>query len=547
MSEQALEDRQKLRCRIDTNTWSWRIWLVASSGLLASSYTLFATTAALPIIAFVYFPDGVRTGILMNSFALLGAVVGQVVFGVLGDYLGRMYAYRASLFFIMVPTIYLLMSGPGYNNSVPLITLITTWRFFAGIGSGALFIATEWTPSAWRGPVVLAVFIMQPLGQALVQLVGLFSLLGWSETRQLEVMNCGLNVELVGKCSLILDRIWRVVIAAGLVPIIFGLAVSIFVPESGMFNLEVKGNPLVALNDIKRIYGDQKQRTMHSSAGDGSLSRSLPRTEPPETTASFSRHSLHEYFVKDRSWILFLGISAMCFLVELGFYEFGLDYGRLLADIWSTTPTIRIDALQALECLPEGISSIPGWSNGLPVWQTNSNNPCMTIYDVLIHQFRRYIATASAGSLLGGLCSIIVVNRIRRRSFLTLSFGITSIMFLVTWAIYYVANHSSRSLATVVMLSISHFVLLGPSSLMFLIPAEVFPTRYRCACYRGSAAAGSLGGILAVFLAQTTSISRAGFVLVVLSLAGAFGALLSYFFTPETQQQYPTKSWLSLG
>ena len=68
---------------------------------------------------------------------------------------------------------------------------------------------------------------------------------------------------------------------------------------------------------------------------------------------------------------------------------------------------------------------------------------------------------------------------------------------------------------------------------MFLIPAKVFPTRYRCACYGASAAVGSLGGISVIILTNAAGVSNPVFVLMGSSLMGALGAVLSYFRIPN--------------
>lgn len=135
--QQFLRARQQLRHGIDANQWSWRVWLVLSTGLLASSYSIFATTITLPAMAFVYFPAGVRAAILINTSTLVGTLVGQFLFGVLADRYGRMYMYRIGLFLMLVFTLYITFSGTGQEN-LSFLGLVTVWRCFAGVGSGAL-------------------------------------------------------------------------------------------------------------------------------------------------------------------------------------------------------------------------------------------------------------------------------------------------------------------------------------------------------------------------------------------------------------------------
>jgi len=97
---------------------------------------------------------------------------------------------------------------------------------------------------------MLAVSLMQPLGQAFVQIVGL----GYWVASSFNLRTVG-RIASVNKCRFILDGLWRVTIGVGLIPSAFGLTTSIFVSEPALYNLEVKGRPLATLNDVKRVYG----------------------------------------------------------------------------------------------------------------------------------------------------------------------------------------------------------------------------------------------------------------------------------------------------
>jgi nitrate/nitrite transporter NarK len=80
-----------------------------------------------------------------------------------------------------------------------------------------------------------------------------------------------------------------------------------------------------------------------------------------------------------------------------------------------------------------------------------------------------------------------------------------------------------------------------------MIPAEVFPTRYRAFCHGLSAGAGKLGSILVQLLSAYYNIGstgtddhqtqRYGWILVVFSAAMIVGAAVTHFFIPPTQRQ----------
>ena len=68
-----------------------------------------------------------------------------------------------------------------------------------------------------------------------------------------------------------------------------------------------------------------------------------------------------------------------------------------------------------------------------------------------------------------------------------------------TGAVYYGVAHTAYYPATVAMVAVCHFTFnFGANTLTFVMPAEIFPTCYRCTCHGISAAAGKTGSVLAL-------------------------------------------------
>lgn len=86
---------------------------------------------------------------------------------------------------------------------------------------------------------------------------------------------------------------------------------------------------------------------------------------------------------------------------------------------------------------------------------------------------------------------------------------------------------------------------LGPNTTTFIIPAEIFPTRYRCTCHGISAAAGKLGSIVGqLFIAHVRfpglkpdDQGPLGWILMILALFMALGAAVTRFLLPETRDE----------
>jgi PHS family inorganic phosphate transporter-like MFS transporter len=301
---------------------------------------------------------------------------------------------------------------------------------------------------------------MQPVGQALAQLVGLWVLLGFEDTRKLRDLRCGLDTLHEEECRRAVDGIWRIVIGSGAIPALLAIIFRFFLFDCGLYSLEVRNKPAVAIMNTQRVYGTPAQHTPSFPMQDanGHLHAELsPRPMPVQ----FSRSDLHNFFVRDRNWIYLLGTAATWFFLDVSFYGLSLDNRGTLSDMWATTHPTPIN--ESLSCwnssLPGGTSTVPSWiKTGLPTWQTDATHPCNTIYDVLIEQTKQYLLTVSLASICGSLCFVVFANRIPRRQWLTASFFILGVSFLITGAIYYGVHRETGAPATVAFVAVCHFM-----------------------------------------------------------------------------------------
>ncbi|KAK3299084.1 major facilitator superfamily domain-containing protein [Chaetomium fimeti] len=539
------QDRQQLRYELDLNSWNLRIWGVAASGFLTDSYNLFATNVILSTVSFVYFPHDKWRGLIINLFTLSGSVFGQLLFGYLADKYGRTRLYGIELVLVIVSTIGVATTSNGYGD-ISFLALFTWWRFVMGIGIGAEYplsavITSEWASTSSRATMLSSVFLMQPVGQALAQIVGVWVLLGENAGHGLHDMKCGLDSLHEEECKKIIDGTWRIVIGSGAVPALLAIIFRFFLYDCGLYTLEVKNKPGNAFRDTQRIYGPPPATNglpLSPTGGAGYLeTETMPR--------QFSLEDLHTYFIKDKNWYYLVGTSMTWFFLDVSFYGFSLDNRGTLADLWATTERVPINS--SLPCwnssFENGTSLVQGWKDGgLPTWQTDRTQPCNTIYETIIEQTKQYLLTVSVASIAGSACFIFFANRIRRREWLTSSFMILTVLFLVTGGVYYGVAHSSGAPATVVCVAICHFVFnFGANTLTFIIPAEIFPTTYRSTCHGISAAAGKLGSIVAVLVVYGinsgyNSTTRQGLIFLLFATFMALGAIYSWAYLPDVQR-----------
>ena len=81
---------------------------VAAAGFITDAYDIFAVNTVLPMVSFVYWdsefmPKGTYTAMLCAT--LIGSMIGQVVFGLLGDFFGRKRMYGLLLVIILWATL----------------------------------------------------------------------------------------------------------------------------------------------------------------------------------------------------------------------------------------------------------------------------------------------------------------------------------------------------------------------------------------------------------------------------------------------------------
>lgn len=141
------------------------------------------------------------------------------------------------------------------------------------------------------------------------------------------------------------------------------------------------------------------------------------------------------------------------------------------------------------------------------------------------------------------------------------------VLFLITGGVYYGVAHTSAAPVTVVCVAICHFffnfgtftlysplalvsklsakltlgISTGANSLTFIIPAEIFPTTYRCTCHGISAAAGKIGSMVAIVVVYGInsgykSSTRQGLEFLLFSFFMLLGAVYSWAYLPNLQR-----------
>jgi PHS family inorganic phosphate transporter-like MFS transporter len=139
-----------------------------------------------------------------------------------------------------------------------------------------------------------------------------------------------------------------------------------------------------------------------------------------------------------------------------------------------------------------------------------------------------------------------LINRIDRRRALITSFALLSLALLILALLFKFLFHTPSHWVLVVAYALVQFgFAFGPNTLTFILPAEIFPTRYRCSCYGIAAACGKLGSVfvqLAFLFFDEGGIkdpnSKAlGKIIFVFAVFMAVGAVVSWVWVPGVQER----------
>jgi PHS family inorganic phosphate transporter-like MFS transporter len=199
-------------------------------GFFADAYDLFSISLLTRLLGRIYYQDyapGAKPGKLpidanaaVTALALVGTLLGQLVFGWLGDRIGRKRIYGVSLLIMIVSSLCSAMSFGTEPSAV--IGSLCFFRFWLGFGVGGDYplsatIASEYANKNNRGGLVAAVFAMQGLGILTAAAVALIVTAIFEKAYPGTPF--GTSVDLIrGSCPKQADYVWRIVLAFGALP-----------------------------------------------------------------------------------------------------------------------------------------------------------------------------------------------------------------------------------------------------------------------------------------------------------------------------------------
>lgn len=492
-----------------TQLYHFKAIVIAGMGFFTDAYDLFCITAVTKLLGRLYYYDPTKTGPgtlpdnvnnAITGVALFGTLAGQLFFGWLGDKLGRKTVYGITLVTMVGCAV---ASGLSFGSTAQsVITTLCFFRFWLGFGIGGDYplsavIMAEYANQKTRGAFIAAVFAMQGVGilvaGAVAMIVSKLFLIAYPA--DIFSVNNVLSTQPQA------DFIWRIVLMFGAVPAALTYYWRMKMPETARYTALVQGNALKAAADMAKVLETEIS------------AKPLPITP----TLRKPRYKLFSKEFLARHGSHLIGTTTTWFLLDVAFYSLQLTQKDMY-------PAIGI------------------------LYKASAMNAIEEVYRLS----KAMLLVALFATVPGYWFTVFFIDRIGRFKIQLGGFLLMSIFMAIMGFQYYELRGESNcdadskkqfcggkpvAFAGLYGLTL-FFANFGPNSTTFIVPAEIFPARFRSTCHGISAAAGKAGAIIGAFVIQNYTHKPKGNgikkAIIVLSVVNLFGFLFT-FLIPETK------------
>ncbi|KAL6650429.1 hypothetical protein ACP70R_009354 [Stipagrostis hirtigluma subsp. patula] len=421
-----------------TQLYHFTAIVIAGMGFFTDAYDLFSISLVADLLGHIYYGGELprRVSAAINSIALCGAVLGQLVFGWLGDKMGRKRIYGVTLALMVGCS---LASGLSFSKrkGKNVVTVLCFFRFWLGVCIGGDYplsatIMAEYANKRRRGAFIAAVFAMQGFGNLAAGIVGMV-----------------VSAAFVHGDPSNADFVWRIVLMFGAIPAVLTYYWRMKMPETARYTALIAMNAKQAASDMSAVLNMDI----------------VPEEETVNRLARQDRYGLFSAEFLRRHGIHLLGTTVCWLVLDITFYSLNL----FMKDLFTK------------------VGLLPDPDKGNP-------------FKRMIHITATHTAIALCGTLPGYFFTVAFVDRIGRVKIQLLGFTMMSIFMLCLAVPYHHWTQKENKYGFAVMYGMTFFFAnFGPNTTTFIIPAEIFPARLRSTCHGIAGAFGKIGAIVGVF------------------------------------------------
>ena len=423
-------------------------------------------------------------------------------------------------------------------GSMDIQSWLLFWRFLSGIGIGGEYplsgaIASEFAPTSKRPRMLAMVFAMQAFGIAAGAIVSLVV------TKVVQTRHPD-HPAYLGASARAVDQIWRWVTGLALVPALLTAIMRFTIPESPRYTLDVLNDPFKAseeTNRLKRsslgseiiIQSDSAATSQNSTPNDVEDVTSPSTTGGHDLGREPTSLTIKQYFWIEGNARTLLATSLSWFLLDFATLPLGLNSPPALSKLWYG-PAVAVKDPKT--------------------WDSNTLDPNVSIFSILIENSFHRLVIDCIPSLTGSILLIMFITRVNRKILNWVMFSVSGTLLLITGITLLKSMGTQRWSVNKLLYGLGQFShAFGSGPLTFLLPAELFPTKYRASCHGISAAIGKFGSLLGlIFLIYVTfgeghtkvtpsSASSAwlSYVFMICAVPMFLGAVVSWLWIPELQ------------
>ena len=434
--------------------------IIAGMGFFTDAYDLFCISLVTKLLGRIYYHvDGAKkpgslppnVAAAVNGVAFCGTLAGQLFFGWLGDKMGRKRVYGLTLMLMVICSI---GSGLSFgHNSHCVMTTLCFFRFWLGFGIGGDYplsatIMSEYSNKKTRGAFIAAVFAMQGFG---ILGGGIFAIIVSSAFKS-KFDAPSYAVDPVASTVPQADYVWRIILMVGALPAALTYYWRMKMPETARYTALVAKDTAQAASDMSKVM-------QMDIEGEGAKAA---EPTPSDSVSSYGLFS-KEFFSRHGTHLL--GTTSTWFLLDIAFYSQNLFQKDIFSAIGWIPPAATMNALEEVfriaraQTLIALCSTVPGY------WFT-----------------------------------VAFIDRIGRFVIQLMGFFFMTVFMFALAIPYHHWTLKDNRIGFVVLYSLTFFFAnFGPNATTFVVPAEIFPARFRSTCHGISSAAGKLGAMVGAF------------------------------------------------
>ena len=457
---------------------------LSGMGFYTDAYDLFVISLVTQMIGFIYFKKvtSYADDLWIKSASLVGTIFGQLIFGLYGDYFGRKSSYLYTILIILLGTIAQAFTG-NLVFGFGIVGVISIWRFITGFGVGGEYplsavIVAEYGNRKYRGAMIAMVFAMQGLGVLTASVVCIVTVRCFRD--------------LILKDLKYLDLVWRIALGFSIFPSLVTVYARTLLPEPPRYTLYVE-------KDVKKtelfVFSLLNNRNQNGISNDMS----------PNTSISFS--SIINYISKPKTLRNLLVSCIGWFMISATFYSQNLFIPEILHRI-GFSPTVLVgDFLTDLNA----------------------------VYRNVYYNCVGYLIFSIAGTIPGGIICILLIDKIGRKKLQYIGY-IVVILAMSLIVGFYNTLRDKAIFGFIILYTVTFlFLHIGPNTIAFVYPAEIFQTKYRSTMYGICSASGKAGALVGLLMFRTLALHHGNQIATGALLPFLVVGFLTTFFMTETK------------